>query len=88
MTGVRDLTPQPSSLLEGVRLCVQTLHPIDPHNCDGPIHCTACACGNACATAWYDRRPDSTLTADERHNGILRGVRQAKKAAARRFGRA
>lgn len=55
-----------SEPIQWVRLCVQTHHPIDPHNCVGPIHCTACGCGVACVTAEYERRPGTTMTYEER----------------------
>lgn len=38
-----------------IRLCVQTHHPIDPGNYEGPIHCTACPEGTPCVTALYVR---------------------------------
>jgi hypothetical protein len=52
---------------DAVRLCVQSLHPIHPGNYAGPIHCTAHPDGHACVTALYERVPDTTMTADERH---------------------
>jgi hypothetical protein len=55
-----------------VRLCVQSHHPIDPGNYDGPIHCTAHPQGTACVTALYERIPETTVTADER-SSILDG---------------
>ena len=41
-----------------IRLCVQTHHPIDPGNYEGPIHCTACPEGTPCVTALYVRREE------------------------------
>lgn len=58
---------------ELVRLCVQSLHPIDPGNYQGPIHCTAHPDGHACVTALYGRLPDTTMTADEREQSLMRG---------------
>lgn len=56
----------PSSQSDSIRLCVQTHHPIDPGNYDGPIHCTAHPEGHPCVTAMYARVPDSTFTEKER----------------------
>lgn len=52
---------------EHVRLCVDSLHPIDPGNYPGPIHCTAHPDGHPCVTALYERLPETTVTAAERH---------------------
>lgn len=49
-----------------IRLCVQTHHPIDPGNYEGPIHCTACPEGTPCITALYVRQEGTTFTAEER----------------------
>ena len=56
----------PPTQRELVRLCVQTFHPLDPGNYEGPIHCTACPPGTACVTALYERVADTTVTAEER----------------------
>ncbi len=56
---------------ELVRLCVDSLHPIHPGNYAGPIHCTAHEDGHACVTALYERVPDTTMTAAERHSACL-----------------
>lgn len=61
--------PEPTQSRDLVRLCVQSLHPIDPGNYDGPIHCTAHVEGTACVTALYERVPSTTVTADERELG-------------------
>lgn len=50
-----------------IRLCVDTHHPIDPGNYDGPVHCTAHPEGHACVTALYVRIPLTTVTDEERH---------------------
>lgn len=55
-----------------VRLCVDTHHPIDSGNYDGPVHCTAHPEGHACVTALYARRPNTTVTDEERHRGFGR----------------
>lgn len=52
---------------EVVRLCVQSFHPIDPGNYEGPIHCTSCPPGTACVTALYERVPETTNTDAERN---------------------
>lgn len=49
-----------------IRLCVQTHHPIDTGNYEGPVHCTVCLSGTPCVTALYERLPDTTFTEDER----------------------
>ena len=53
-------------MADGIRLCVQTYHPIDVGNYPGPIRCTACPEGTACVTAMFERVPGTTMTADER----------------------
>jgi hypothetical protein len=63
---------------DGVRLCVQTYHPIDPHNCDGPIHCTACGCGTPCVTAIYARVSETTFTAEERAQVVPARLRKGE----------
>lgn len=50
-----------------VRLCIESGHPIDPGNYEGPVHCTAHPDGYACATALYERR-DDTITTDADRN--------------------
>jgi hypothetical protein len=40
-----------------VRLCVESFHPIDIGNYEGPVHCTAHPEGHACVTALYRRAP-------------------------------
>lgn len=52
---------------ETVRLCVQSLYPIDPGNYPGPIHCVAHQDVTVgCVTALYQRMPGTTVTAEER----------------------
>jgi len=53
-------------MTELVRLCVQSKHPIDPGNYEGPIHCTACPPGTPCVTALYERVDGTTITEEGR----------------------
>lgn len=50
-----DPKPKP---VEMIRLCVETHHPIDPGNYEGPTHCLAHPQGHECETALFARWPD------------------------------
>jgi hypothetical protein len=64
MNSNNELSYSPGADL--VRLCVESYHPIDVGNYEGPIHCTAHPHGTPCVTALYRRVPETTVTAEER----------------------
>ena len=49
-----------------VRLCVESFHPIDPGNYEGPIHCVAHPQGYPCTTALYGEIKGTKDTAADR----------------------